>query len=143
MHSDAFSIIEKASSCSEKKHILLVDDELLLVEMTKMMLERIGYRVTAFTDGSEALKVFAENPDSFDLVIADQIMPGITGIAFAKEVLAMDPDMPVVICTGDSEIASQESAGEVGIREFVIKPATRKEMAQATGRALEQGEGIE
>ena len=131
--------IEEASSRSGK-HILFVDDELLLVEMTKKMLERIGYRVTALTNGPEALEAFTGNPDGFDLVITDQLMPGMTGIALAEEVLAVRRNIPVIICTGDGEIASTDKANEVGIREFAIKPVTTKEMAQAIRRALEQGE---
>ena len=80
---------EEASSCPRKEHILFVDDEPAVVEMTKTMLERMGCRVTALTDPSEALKVFAGNPDTFDLIIADQTMPDMTGIALAKEILAM------------------------------------------------------
>ena len=90
--SDAFAAIEEggeeASSCSGKEHILFVDDEPAIVEMTKTMLERIGYRVTAFTDCYEALKAFTGNPAGFDIVITDQTMPDMTGLALAKEVLA-------------------------------------------------------
>jgi DNA-binding NtrC family response regulator len=98
--------------------------------MTKMMLVRIGCRVTAKTCGSEALKVFTENPDNFNFVVADQAMSDMIGIAFAKDSLAMRKNMPVIICTGDGEIASQESACGVGIRGFVIKPATSEEIPQ-------------
>ena len=60
---------EEASSSPRKEHILFVDDEPAVVEMIKKMLERMGRRVTALTDGSEALKVFMENPNSFDIII--------------------------------------------------------------------------
>ncbi len=130
---------EEASSCSGKEHILFVDDEPAIVEMTKTMLERSGYHVTAVTDASEALKVFTANPGSFDLIITDQTMPDMTGIVLAEEVLAMDPDMPVIICTGYSETVSPEKAKEIGIREFETKPVTRDEMDRAIRRVLGQG----
>ncbi len=133
---------EKLIPCSGKEHILLVDDEPAVVQTTKTMLERIGCRVTALTDSSEALKVFTRNPDNFDLIITDQTMPDMTGIALAKAVLAVRKDMPVILCTGYSEIVSPEEAREIGIREFLMKPATKKEMAQAIRRALEQEENI-
>ena len=129
MQSYALTTIEEPSF-HEGKHILFADDELLLVEMTKRMLERIGCRVTAFTDGSGGLKVFTENPDSFDLDVADQTMSDMTGIAFAKDSLAVRKHMPVILCTGDGEIASQESACGVGIRGFVIMSVTKKAMAR-------------
>jgi CheY-like chemotaxis protein len=131
---------EEASFCAGKERILFVDDEPAIVEMTKTMLERIGYRVTAFSDCSEALRVFAGNPDGFDIVITDQTMPDMTGIALAKEVMAVRKNMPVIICTGFSETASPELARDAGIREFVLKPVTKREMAQAIRRVLEQRE---
>ncbi len=132
----------RASSCSGKERILFVDDETELLFMTKTMLERIGCRVTALADASEALKVFAGNPDSFDLIITDQTMPDMTGVALAKEVLSVRKDIPIILCTGDREAVSQEEAREVGIRDFVIKPFTKKELAQTIHRVLEQGENI-
>ncbi len=139
---DAFATMEDEASCPRREHVLFVDDEPALAEMTKTMLERIGCRVTALTDGSEALKVFAANPRSFDLIITDQTMPEMTGIALAKEVLAVAPDMPIILCTGYSETVSQERAIEAGVREFLLKPVTKKEMAQAVRRVLEQGRGV-
>ncbi len=144
--SDALETIdeqEEASPCPRREHVLLVDDEPAVVRMTKTMLERMGYRVTALTDSSEALKVFTGNPDSFDLIITDQTMPDMTGIALAKEVLAVDPDMPIILCTGYSETVSPERAKEAGIREFLMKPVAKKEMAQAIRSVLEQEENIE
>ncbi len=137
--SDAFSAIEEgeASSCPQKEHVLFVDDEPAIVEMATAMLEGIGYLVTAFTDSSEALKIFTGNPDGFDLLITDQTMPDMTGIALAKEVLAVRKDMPVIICTGYSETMSSEKAKDAGIREFILKPVTKKEMAQAIRRVLD------
>jgi PAS domain S-box-containing protein len=144
---DAFSIEtkqeqrqEETSSSSEKKRILFVDDEPSVADMAKTMLERIGYRVTAFTDATEALKVFTGNQYGFDLIITDQTMPDMTGVALAKEVLAMRKDLPIILCTGYSEMVSPEKAKQGGIREFVMKPLTQKEMVHAIRRALEQEE---
>jgi YesN/AraC family two-component response regulator len=96
--------------------------------------------VTALTDGSEALKVFMENPNSFDLIITDQTMPDMTGVALAQKVLAVRKDMSIILCTGYSEMVSPEKAQEIGIREFVMKPITKKDMAQAISRVSEQKE---
>jgi CheY-like chemotaxis protein len=130
---------DETSSCSGNEHILFVDDEEIVVDSTKAMLEQSGYRVTALTDSSEALRVFTDNPEVFGLVITDQTMPDMTGIVLAKEVLAVRKDMPIIICTGYSETLSAEKAREAGIRAFVMKPVTKKEMAQAIRRVLEQG----
>ena len=100
--------------------------------------QRIGCRVTAFTDPLKALKAFTKDPAAFDLIITDQTMPEMTGIALAKEVLAVRKEMPIILCTGFSETVSPKKAKEMGIREFVMKPTTKKEMAQAIKRVLEQ-----
>jgi PAS domain S-box-containing protein len=128
---------EEAPPCSQGAHILFVDDEPAVMEMTKTMLERIGCRVTASTNASEALKVFTANPHSFDLLITDQTMPDMTGVALAKNILAARKDMPVIICTGYSETVSPGKAEEAGIREFVMKPLAKRELADAIRRALD------
>ncbi len=125
------------SSCEEGEHILFVDDEPSVTDTTKTILERAGCRVSAFTDAGEALKAFTEHPQSFNLVITDQTMPGMTGISLAKEILAVRKDTPVILCTGYSETVSPEKAREVGIREFVMKPITKRELTEAMRRALD------
>ncbi len=110
--------------------------------MTKAMLERMGYRVTALTDGSEALEVFTRDPDGFNLVLTDQTMPEMTGIALAKEVLAVKNDVSVMLYTGYGESSLPEKAKEAGIRELMMKPATREEMGEAVRRVLEQGKDM-
>jgi PAS domain S-box-containing protein len=131
---------DDAPSCSRKEHILFVDDEPAFVDMTKTMIERMGYRVTALKDGREALKAFISDPGSFDLIITELTMPDLPGNALAEAVLAVDPDMSIIICTGYNEMVSLEKAREIGIREFVKKPVSKKEMAQAIRRVLERGE---
>ncbi len=109
--------------------------------MTKTMLERLGCVVTPFTDPIEALKGFASDPGSFDLFVTDQTMAAMTGIALAREVLSIRDDIPIILCTGYSETISDSSVREAGIRAFVMKPITKKEMSEAIGRLLGRGEG--
>ncbi len=139
--SDAVSAVEREEDASFRQlreRVLFVDDEPTITSVTKAMLERMGCRVTALTDASEALRVFAGNPDGFDIVITDQTMPDMTGVALAKEIMTIRKDMPVILCTGYGEAVSQELAGEVGIRGFVLKPVSKTEMALAIRRAVEE-----
>jgi PAS domain S-box-containing protein len=124
------------------KHILFVDDEPDIVEMVEKSLESIGYRVTSFTDPSQALDVFTRNPSAFDLIMTDQTMPNLTGVGLSKKVLTIRQDMPIILCTGYSEIVSPEKARELGIREYVMKPITRKQVGEAISRALQQEQGV-
>ena len=123
------------------ERVLFVDDEPALAEIAASMLERLSYRVTAVTDGKEALSLFLENPYAFDLVITDQTMPDITGIALAREMIRIRPDVPVMLCTGYGEMVSPEKAKKAGMREFLTKPLVKAELAQAIRRALEEGDG--
>jgi len=118
------------------ERILFIDDEELIVEWGKASLERLGYKVTALLDSTQALNAFSQNPNAFDLVIADQTMPGITGLNLAKKILSIQPDMPVILCTGHSEAVSTDKAKKAGIREFLMKPLSRAELANAIRRAL-------
>jgi CheY-like chemotaxis protein len=129
---------EKSSTGLGGEHVLFVDDEPAVVEMAGAMLNRLGCRVTAVADAFAAMTVFSKDPQMFDVVITDQTMPGMTGFELAKKILSIREDIPVILCTGYSEAVSRDSAGEVGIREFVMKPITRDEMAQAIRRALKK-----
>ena len=119
------------------ERILFVDDEHMLVEWGQATLERLGYTVTAVTDSAEALRIFSSDPTRFDLVITDHTMSGMTGVQLAKELLKIKPDIPIILCTGHSETVSPEIAKEAGIREYLMKPLAKQELAQAVRRVLD------
>jgi PAS domain S-box-containing protein len=121
------------------ERILLVDDEAALVDVGRLSLERLGYRVTALGDSREALKRFRAAPGDFDLVITDMTMPHLTGDRLASELLAIRPDLPVILCTGFSAGITPEKAQALGIREFIQKPLVIGVLAAAVRRALEGG----
>jgi len=121
------------------ERVLFVDDEDLLVELGHDLLESLGYRVTALTDSEKALRVFSSNPASFDLVITDQIMPGLTGIDLAKHFLAIRGDIPIILCTGHSATVSPEIAKEAGVRAFVMKPLSKEDLAEVIRAVLDVG----
>jgi len=130
---------EEGDLPSISAHVLFVDDEEMIVELGQKIFERLGARVSVFTDPEEALQAFARTPDEFDLVVTDQTMPAMTGLAFARKVLELRPDVPVILTTGYSKEVDQETAWESGIREFVLKPLSIKELAEAAARALGTG----
>ncbi len=117
--------------------ILFVDDEAVIAEMAQQMLGNLGYRVVAETSSTEALETFRSSPERFDLLITDLAMPGMTGTELTKELHAVRPGLPVILCTGFSESLSRDNAAASGIREFVMKPIIRRELAEAIRRALE------
>jgi nitrogen-specific signal transduction histidine kinase len=119
------------------ERILFVDDEEILVDIARGMLGDLGYHVTVAANGSEAWNLFLEDPSRFDLVITDQIMPDVTGVALAQKMLGVRKEMPIILCTGYSEMVSAEKAKELGICAFVMKPMVKKELAETIRRVLD------
>ena len=104
-------------------------------------LERPGYHVTVYTDSNDALNAFGSAPGSFDLVISDMTMPGMTGDQLAGKVLSIRPDIPFIICTGFSEGINAEKAERSGIKGFLMKPITKNEMARMVRDLLDRSKG--
>jgi CheY-like chemotaxis protein len=101
------------------------------------MLGLLGYRVEARTDPSAALEVFRADPGTFDAVITDMTMPQLTGLSLAREILAIRPEIPIILCTGFSDPANEEKARSVGIRKFLFKPLVMQDLAAAVREALD------
>jgi PAS domain S-box-containing protein len=120
------------------ERILFIDDEAVQVQTVQYMLERLGYRVTGQSNAMEALRIFRSQPDAFDLVITDQTMPHITGDKLAREFLALRPDLPVLLCTGFSEVIDEEGARAIGIKGFLMKPYAVGEISEKIRRALKK-----
>ena len=118
-------------------HILLVDDEEMLVELGKEFLESLGYEVTVRKSSLEALATFQKQPDLFDVVITDQTMPGMTGIDLARGILQIRGDIPIILCTGYSSLVNEKEAKAHGIKEFIMKPITMTGMASLLVKVLD------
>lgn len=112
---------------SEK--ILFIDDEEILAELGDRLLRKLGYSVEAFTDPHKAFETFATDPASFDMIITDQTMPGITGFNLAKKVRTIRGDIPIILCTGHSDSVSPEMAREANVA-FIMKPIAKAELAK-------------
>ncbi len=119
-------------------HILLVDDERVIVQLEKQMLERLGYDVTTRLNSAEALEAFRARPAEYDLVITDMTMPDMTGDQLSRELMSIRPDLPIIICTGFSERIDHEKAKAIGIKGFLLKPVVKSEMARMVRMALDE-----
>lgn len=119
------------------ERILFVDDEIAILEMCKCSLERLNYSVTGFTDPLEALEYFHINPTNFDLVITDVAMPKLTGDKLAKHILHINPDIPIIMCTGHSRQVDEDLAKEMGLKRFVQKPITRDSFSKIIREVLD------
>jgi|GEM_PF-1666175 len=120
------------------EHILFVDDEEHLVNIWTRVLEKLGYDVTATTSSVEALELFRANPGGFDLVITDMNMPHLTGSQLTKDLIEIRPDIPVILCTGYSEMMGKGEAKNIGFREYVMKPVLREDFTRTIRKVLDE-----
>lgn len=116
--------------------ILFIDDEPPLVEIGHDILKNLGYKIVTMTSSVEALNLFRATPHKFDLVITDMTMPDITGDKLAQKLIAVRNDIPIILCTGYSDLISEQKAKEMGICEFAMKPLASGELAKAIRKAL-------
>ncbi|MDR3553817.1 MAG: PAS domain S-box protein [Syntrophobacteraceae bacterium] len=137
-HNSAGNQIEPEQLPGGTERILLVDDELALATLSKRMLVNLGYQVTALTSSLEAIELFQSKPEAFDLVITDFTMPHMTGVEMARGMLEIRRDIPIVLCTGYSDIMGENTAKEIGIHAFIMKPFGRRNLARVVRRVFDQ-----
>ena len=121
-----------------KERVLFVDDEDFLVEIGNSVLEKLGYDVTGVVGSLEALKLFEDSPQKFDLVITDLNMPGLTGDRLSQKMIRIRPDLPIIMCTGFSERFDQNRARAIGIRKFIMKPLAMNVLAKTIREVLDE-----
>lgn len=124
-------------TATHKVTVMVVDDERALVRLTKIMLERNGYRVLAYSDSRAALQAFMAEPAAVDLVITDQTMPGMTGIELARQINVCRSNLPILLCTGFSE--QLDVVLSAGVRRVLAKPVSMPELLHAITQELGLG----
>ena len=120
------------------ERILIVDDEQDIITLETKMLQKLGYQVSSTIDSRQALRMFEAAPDIFDLLITDMTMPHLNGVDLTKAILAIRPKMPIILCTGHSDLISKEQAYKIGISEYLQKPIITKTFARAIRRLLDK-----
>ena len=133
-------VVESSSSrrlpVARERKILFVDDDVGFVELATRVICKAGYRVTGYCDPKEALAVFAAVAESFDLVVVDLTMPELNGLEVAQRVVAVRPDIPIIITAGYISPEDEALAAAYGVREVISKSATIEELCNAFGRVL-------
>jgi two-component system cell cycle sensor histidine kinase/response regulator CckA len=116
--------------------VLLIDDDESLLEMTRTGLELLGFTVEGYRSGVEALDAFRATPDRFDVVLTDEIMPGMTGIELARAISQSCPDIPIVMVSGLTDLIGMQKAKDAGIHELLLKPSGPLVLAEAIRRVM-------
>jgi PAS domain S-box-containing protein len=118
------------------ERVLLVEDEASLLAMTAEVLARLGYEPVSFSNGHAALAAFEAEPRSFDVVITDDVMPGLTGTGLAAELRRRQPDLPIVLMSGHSGPILTQQARAAGVSELLVKPLRSRQFAVTLARVL-------
>jgi CheY-like chemotaxis protein len=120
----------------DNKHLLVVDNEFPILIMLKEILQQHGYQVTIKKNSTEAFKLFLKQPERFDLVITDFNMPEMSGDILANKLLQIRPEIPIILCTGNRSIISQERACKSDFKDLLLKPFTIKDITHSIHKIL-------
>ncbi len=118
--------------------ILVVDDELMVAQVTKRQLEKLGYTVTMMTNPLAALDMFRQSPNEFDAVVTDQTMPQMPGHLLIKELRQISTEVPILLLTGYSMAVNGGELKALAITELLFKPVSVADLSTALKRALDQ-----
>ena len=127
----------RAEIVAGKETILFVDDEKGIVEVGKLILQRLGYQVITAQGGHEAIEIFKQRKNEIDLVILDMIMPGMSGSDTFNVLKEHCPDVKIILSSGYSINGQAKSILERGCRGFIQKPFSMKELSTRLRQVLD------
>ncbi|MCF6249053.1 MAG: response regulator, partial [Desulfobacula sp.] len=133
---------EQEKIVSGKGNILLVDDEKGVIEVCSEMLESLGYKVKAVSNGFEALKTIRLKDQKIDLVILDMVMPGMNGQETFEKIRGIDPEMKVLLSSGYSKEAHLEQMMDQGCNGFILKPFDVAKLSAKISRVFKSLENV-
>ena len=122
---------DDAEPLHEKRRVLVVEDNLDVGRFANQILQDLGYETVWATNAEEALQLAGTDAMAFDAVFSDVVMPGITGVALAKELRRRRPDLPVILTSGYSEELAR--SGYEGF-EFIAKPYSADQVSRILGK---------
>jgi PAS domain S-box-containing protein len=125
-----------AAKTGQGEHIVFVDDEVSIVEVARIMLGKLGYRATVFTDPRQALLYLQTSSDAISLLMTDLSMPGISGMELIRGVNRNKPAIPAVLLTGYGKAFDSKAAVGLNISEVIHKPFTMEQLAASIETAL-------
>jgi len=118
------------------KRIMIIDDENSVASYMGELFKGAGFVTSVFCDSVEALETFKSKPDDFDLIVSDQTMPVITGDILAGQMLDIRPGLPIIICTGHSDLLDEEKANRLNIQALLKKPVDSAELLHTVVKLL-------
>jgi len=132
------TISAKPAVIHGRERVLVVDDEIDMTDMLTIGLDRLGYETVALNDPAEALAMFIDDPGAWDVVISDQVMPGMKGLTLFDRLKAVRPELRFILCTGFSDGATEELALAAGVDAFFLKPVSPEQLAACVRRLVDR-----
>ncbi|MCW8955317.1 MAG: PAS domain S-box protein [Gammaproteobacteria bacterium] len=126
-------VSKKLNGCH---NIMVIDDEISIGHFLEELLEMNQFCVDYFSDPKQALTKFRQNPYSYDLIITDQSMPGITGLQFIQQVAILHPDIPVILCTGYSEQIDENIVVQKTANIYLQKPLDTRQLISSINELI-------
>jgi len=126
-----------------RERILIVDDEPDLTDVLTIALDRLGYEAVAVNDPEVAFEAFAADPDAWDIVISDQVMPKLKGMSLYTRMKQVKPSLHFILCTGFSDSATEELATAAGVDAFLQKPVSSTRLATCIRGLMDRAAGSE
>jgi len=112
----------------DRPHILVVDDDPALLDITLQLIEHLGYFGTAATGSNEAIRKIKENPETYDAVLTDYSLPIINGVELSKMIKELSVNLPIILCSGKVDLLDEGEIYQAGIADVARKPYTLNEL---------------
>lgn len=130
--------VERPPPRGSGERVWLVDDEASILQVGRIMLSQLGYRVEAASSSKEMLERLRARPESADLVVSDVAMPGMSGPELAEQLARLRPGLPILLMTGYDATLDPERLRGLGVKEVLAKPFTVRDLGFAVKRALDR-----
>ncbi len=121
------------------ERIMFIDDEQNIIDLAAETLTMHGYKITKFLNGVQAIQDFEKHPDDYELVITDMSMPYMNGLQVTNKIKEIRPKMPIILCSGYSELINKEKSLALGISRYIQKPLIMENLARVIRELLDMG----
>jgi PAS domain S-box-containing protein len=121
-----------------RERVLVIDDDVDLADVLVIALKRLGYSAQAINDPAEAIAAIRRDPFAWDVIITDQVMPGIDGIGLIEALKSIRIDLKIVLFTGLDDGSLDQSVHRLGIDAFFAKPVNPESIAASIRRIFDQ-----
>ncbi len=127
----------RLSNIRGEGNVLVVDDEEIVRDVARRVLQTVGYTVQTAKDGEQAIEMVRPDPGAFDCVVLDMMMPRLSGLETCRELHRFAPRLPILLSSGYNEQDATKDFGRTGLSGFVQKPYRPDELIEGVYRAIQ------